>query len=430
MKKKKRSPIRLKTLFKKDSRKFIFGGALLSIAAGLVVYTTQASKSYYSVVLEMLLKGDPSFISGTGEFTAQVIPSDGLPLISYFDGTQRQLKAVKCGNSTCSSGNQISVVDETEFSGVTSSVAIGKDGLPLIAYARAGESNLWLARCLNVACSQNQKYMLDSGRVGLHSSIVIPPDGLPIIVYSEFSEFMRVRLLKCGDPTCQTNNKITILRDGYSGDLTLDSLGNPIIALYDPNPIPYPIEEIASNATSELRYIRCGDQYCTADKMRADVRLDIGGHLGYYQSIVLPADNKPFITYLFTNAASSAMKVVKCGNIDCSSGNKVSLIDIEGNAGLFESVVLGRDQLPIISYFSNFTLKVAKCLLADCSSTRKTVLDPAAGDFTSIQVGSDGIPGISYSTTGGTLRQLRYYKCSTASCALPTAVPAIIDPPL
>ena len=44
-------------------------------------------------------------------YTSITIGTDGLPVISYFDDTNDDLKVAKCGNAACSSGNTLTTVD-------------------------------------------------------------------------------------------------------------------------------------------------------------------------------------------------------------------------------------------------------------------------------------------------------------------------------
>src|SRR5262245_54436902 len=56
----------------------------------------------------------------------------GLPIISYSDNTNGDLKVVSCGNASCTSGNIINTVDSTGSVGYNSSIAIMPSGLPII----------------------------------------------------------------------------------------------------------------------------------------------------------------------------------------------------------------------------------------------------------------------------------------------------------
>jgi hypothetical protein len=86
--------------------------------------------------------------------TAITIGTDGFPVISYYDGTNGNLKIAKCGNAACSSGNFIFAVD-TGGVGQHSSITIGTDGLPIISYYDLTNYNLKAAKCANPLCLNN-----------------------------------------------------------------------------------------------------------------------------------------------------------------------------------------------------------------------------------------------------------------------------------
>ena len=66
-------------------------------------------------------------------FTSVTIGADGLPLISYLDSTNADLKVAHCDDLVCSSA-LTSTLDSGGFVGRFSSVTIGPDGLGLISY--------------------------------------------------------------------------------------------------------------------------------------------------------------------------------------------------------------------------------------------------------------------------------------------------------
>ena len=77
------------------------------------------------------------------------IGTDGLPVVSYYDSTNGDLKVAKCGNAACSSGNVLSTVDSGFNVGRYTSIAIGTDGLPVISYYVVTTQDLKVAKCGN-----------------------------------------------------------------------------------------------------------------------------------------------------------------------------------------------------------------------------------------------------------------------------------------
>jgi predicted regulator of Ras-like GTPase activity (Roadblock/LC7/MglB family) len=141
-----------------------------------------------------------------GFSTSITIGMDGLPVISYKDGTNGDLKVAKCGNSTCSSGTKISTVDSAGHVGDYTSITIGTDGLPVISYYDQINRDLKVAKCATANCSGIPAIStMDSvGSVGSESSITIGTDGLPVISYLDATNG-DLKVAKCGNAFCLNN---------------------------------------------------------------------------------------------------------------------------------------------------------------------------------------------------------------------------------
>ena len=90
-----------------------------------------------------------------GYYTSITIGTDGLPVISYYDDTNGDLKVAKCGNAACSSGNTLTTVDSGGDVGSYTSITIGTDGLPVISYCDRTNCDLKVAKCANPFCLNN-----------------------------------------------------------------------------------------------------------------------------------------------------------------------------------------------------------------------------------------------------------------------------------
>jgi len=141
--------------------------------------------------------------SDGGSNTSITIGTDGLPVISYV--AIGVLKVAHCGNASCSSGNTLTSVDTT---GIFSSITIGTDGLPVISYH--GNSNLKVAHCGNAFCSSGNTLTTvdNAGIVGEHTSITIGTDGLPIVSYRDTTN-RDLKVAHCGNVSCSSGNTIT-----------------------------------------------------------------------------------------------------------------------------------------------------------------------------------------------------------------------------
>jgi len=145
----------------------------------------------------------------------------------------------------------------------------------------------------------------------------------------------------------------------------------------------------------------------------------ITGSVGRHASIAIGADNLPIIShYDFTN---TSLKVSHCTDPSCSSATS-STVDTGGVgvAGWDTSIAIGADNLPIISYGDRTatSLKVAHCNNATCTSSTTATVDTGGtndvGGFTSIAIGTDNLPIISYG--GGVSSGVKVARCTDVTC--------------
>ena len=123
---------------------------------------------------------------------------DGLPLISYsFVG----LTVLHCGNPACTAGNNATGVKGTSLRALGSTaIAIGKDGLPLISYSDVG---LTVLHCGNRTCSAgNRRYTVDPRGRGSSPSLTIGGDRLPLVSYADWRH-RNLKVLHCGNTLCR-----------------------------------------------------------------------------------------------------------------------------------------------------------------------------------------------------------------------------------
>ena len=138
-----------------------------------------------------------------GLYNSIAVGVDGLPVVSYWDLSNKDLKVAHCGNVTCTAGNTLTTVDSAGFLGEFSSIAIGADGLPVVSYLHSGVG-LKFAHCGNVTCTEATTLTaVDSaGSVGRATSATVGTDGLPVVSYLGLGTggFPNLKVAHCGDP--------------------------------------------------------------------------------------------------------------------------------------------------------------------------------------------------------------------------------------
>ena len=324
----------------------------------------------------------------------------------------------KCTDANCTNPPTVTTVDSASPAGYSVSLAIGADGLPVIAYWILGFSDvIKVAKCLNAACTGTSTIstvvLISSGDAFRWSSIAVPADGNPVIAYRDGTIPPRgaLRVAKCANPACTGSSTLTTvdapsdLLGGYAS-IAIGADGFPVIAHFD-------------NTIGALKLAKCANAACSSS---TDVTVDsaIGLIVGVNPSVAVPADGLPVISY--QDVTNQDLKIAKCGNAACSSGNTIATLDSLGGVGAYTSIAIGVDGLPIVSYADTvaFKLKVLHCGNAVCSSgNATTILDVIGGaQSTSIAMAQNGHPIIAYEKPTG----LGLTLCANASCQMPSVL--------
>ncbi len=282
--------------------------------------------------LKVVKCDDPSCAPG-GEVATTVDPSgsarsgiaepsitigvDGNPVVSYFDITSLDLKVVKCDDPACAPGGEsIVTLDAAGQVGQGSSITIGADGHPVVAYTDETNADLKVVKCNDPACAPGGETVstVDSaGLVGYSASIAIGVDANPVIVYREVLDFgpgskvIHLKLVKCDDPACAPGGEtITYLNATEMvgpASIAIAPNGNPVITYsVDTFPLPNPV-------TPELLLVECGDPACVGDATRLSVIETITGE-GI--SMVIGTDGNPVIAS--GDTINGRVRVIKIGH--------------------------------------------------------------------------------------------------------------------
>jgi len=249
----------------------------------------------------------------------------------------------------------------------------------------------------------------DGGSVGQWTSIAIGTDGLPVISYYEFSGG-NLKVAHCNDAACTSAGITTVDGDDEVGQYTSIAIGTdgfPVISYFD-------------DTNDDLKVAHCNDAACTSAGVTI---VDDGGGVtvpGSWTSIAIGTDGFPVISYYDSHLGH--LRVAHCTNVACTSAGITSVDGGNGggNVGDHTSIAIGTDGFPVISYhdITNGDLKVAHCDDAACTSAGISTVDDGGGSnvgiWTSIAIGTDGLPVISYNDD--TNNDLKVAHCNDAAC--------------
>lgn len=313
-----------------------------------------------------------------GEFASVTIGADGLPIVSYYDRTNGDLKVAHCETIDCAEAT-VTTLDATGDVGQYTSIGIVGD-LPVIAYFDVTNLDLKLARCDDAACTSAELSVLDAvGDVGRFASLIAANSlGGPSVAYFDNSNG-DLRFLRCRNAICSATDRTTVDAEGlvgYFASLAAAPDGDPVISYWD----------LSEN---QLKLALCSNVTCSSKSL---VVLDASGNAGSHGSLTVSSDGLPLVVY--RDASVSYLKAAHCNTYDCSS---VTLTPLVSDGGFYTAVTVGEDGLPIITHHHSGAgiLGVAHCADPACTKSRSAqgpYLSTDFGEYTSVAIGVDGFP--------------------------------------
>jgi hypothetical protein len=248
---------------------------------------------------------------------------------------------------------------------------------------------------------------------GQDVAIAIAPDGRPVVSHYGTINSGALQVTKCGNATCSAGNTTRTPDDSSQNDVGRDSAiaigsdGFPVVSYHD-----------ATLGT--LKVLKCSDPTCTGNNIVTTVDDHPVNTVGAHTSIAIGTDGFPVISY--HDETAGGLKVAKCVNVNCTGLNVITTVDNPSNdVGLDTSIAIGADGLPVISYrdASAGTLKVAKCNSAACNTGANitTVASGAGGGRGRMTIPADGRPIVSYEAPISQSSTIRVVKCGNAACS-------------
>ena len=275
--------------------------------------------------------------------------------------------------------------------------------------------------CTAVPGLQRTTTVDGAANVGQYSAIAIGVDGLPVVSYVEaFNSYLY--MAQCSNPTCTAHTiralDATANGEGSYSAIVIGSDGLPVVSYYDAY-------------FGHLKMVRCLVPACLTWTSGA---VDATPGVGKYTSIAIGADGFPVVSYVDWN--HGYLKVAHCADLGCTT-SVTSTIDTLGFIGsaagaYFTSIKIGADGLPIMSYHdsANLDLKIAHCSNPTCTAAAIKAVDTVGdvGSYASLAIGADGFPIISYyDSTNGDLKAAHCVDVACTATAMMTAMDTVGD---
>jgi len=389
----------------------IVGAAGLCVALVAIASTVRAAGETVSVV-------DSS--DRVGFSNSLVLDADGLPIISYYDDANRDLKIVHCNDVACAGGDEsIRTVESDGDVGLGSSLALDVNGYPVVSYTSettvAGLTNgdLKVLHCNDAACAGGDDTIrtVDAdGDVQIGSSLKLDASGFPVIVYYDHTTD-DPKIVHCNDPLCDGGDEEFAtfdvdLRGGASPpSLALDADGFPVIGFW--------------NHLADLTVVHCNDPACGGDDdpMSVAASVLVAGAM----TMVLDAAGLPVIAF-GSGFVSGNMMLARCNDSACAGGDETVRSVATGRPD-YVAAALDAAGNPVVSYFGDFTgnataLTVAHCNDPQCDGGNESIHaieSPGGYGSNSMRLDAAGFPVVSfYDFTNGDLLLAR---CADPACS-------------
>jgi len=301
-----------------------------------------------------------------GEYTSIALDGNDYPHISYYDGTNGDLKYAKWMGSNW----EIEVVDSSGDVGANTSIALDSNGYPHISYYDVSNSDLKYARW--TGSSWNIETVDSEGYVGYYTSIALDSNDYPHISYY-YANNGDLKYAKWTGSEWQIETIDSSGSVGWYTSIALDGNEYPHISYYD-------------ITNKDLKYAKWTGSDWSIETV------DSEGYVGSFNtSIALDNNGYPHISYYdWTN---DDLKYARWTGSNWS----IEVVDSSGIVGLYPSIDLDSNGYPHISYYdwTNDSLKYAKWT---GSSWSIETVDSAGivGKFTYIDLDSNDYPHISY----------------------------------
>jgi hypothetical protein len=343
-----------------------------------------------------------------GAYSSLALDKAGNPVISYFDATNSTLKLAHCNDPACTDGGEsIVTVDTTEGVGEYTSLSLDASGNPVIAYHDFYGGNLKVAHCDDPNCSGGGESIetLDmEGVTGLHASLQLDASGNPVVAYYNTTAD-DLKVAHCNDPNCTGGDEsIETVDDhdnvGRYASLALDESGHPVVAFR---------EEPDDN----LVLIHCNDPDCAGGDESREI-VDHDGEVGGHASLDLDASGNPVIAYY--DQSNANLKLAHCNDPNCAGGDEsIETVDDDGGVGVNTSLRVDPDGNPVMSYqqWTDLDLKLMRCNDPNCAGDDESIITVDAegtiGQYgTSLAIDAAGGVAISYlDWTNGDLKLAR-----------------------
>jgi hypothetical protein len=369
-----------------------------------------------------------------------------------------------CGANGANSSYTCSIIDnDTDSTGLYSSLAIDPSGTPWVSYKDSTATSLMVAKYVGSGgsgCGASASGAWncttvdnDTDNTGAYSSIAIDSKGVAWISYQDSTnnDLMVAKFVGSGGTGCGASGSTAWSCsavdggggsfDGYFNNIAIDSQGTPWIAYYE--------DFVYSPVVAH--YVGAGGTGCEVSTAWSCITIEQGTNNrdGQYVAIGFDHQDTPWISY-YRFQGTQSLRVAKyvgyggtgCGDIGDNSSPQWTCTTVYANgdpAGLFTSITVDSAGAPWVSFYKDTAdgtcSSTGECMLlaahyvgsggSGCgtggsSAWSCTIVDDDTDDtggYTSIAMDPNNTPWITYyDWTAGSMNLARYVGSGGSGC--------------
>ncbi|MDJ0653001.1 MAG: hypothetical protein QNJ40_02525 [Xanthomonadales bacterium] len=346
-----------------------------------------------------------------GSYNTLLIGNDGLPVIVFLSQSPLGVVVVKCNDLACFGADETETLVDVDAGSGGIAAVMRSNGLPLLVYRHGPSDSLRVADCNDPACSGGDEaiHTLVSGLEFGNLSMALDNSGLPVIAFRNGSQ---LNVIHCNDASCSggdETSRIAAPSVGFStggGSRSVALIGN------DGLPLIF-IDGTVDFSSGQVRAVKCNDPSCAGqdEEINEVSAFSLSGAQEF--TAIIGADGNPLL--IRGDDSVSSVELIRCATDDCRFLDPPETVTNTGALAL--SAILSPNGHPMISFCAGQTMSLVSCNDSICAGSNESVaaLDDVCG-YSSLALGSDGLPILSYSPGEPAGLYTKVHHCATPIC--------------
>jgi hypothetical protein len=296
-----------------------------------------------------------------GQYSSLAILPNGNPIVAYQRASGVDIYVVACGTPTCSTVGTPVDIGTASDEGYYAKIAVTPDGLPVVAhYQSSGGGSVLIAKCADETCTSATTLTLDSslGAGSGYVSLAVGRDGAPIVSYYRFgsSNNGQIRVNRCTTEVCTASSTPQTIVSGMSDfpaaggawtSVALAADGFPAVAYYH-----------STNGTdADPKLSKCLNSGCSSTSTAINFDSSTANYFDG-TALIRGQDNVLQAFYFKGAGFLDLVRARTCASSNCAAYGSFSGASLGSTTNFFYRIY-GREMYAQQAYLSGFDLAEA-----------------------------------------------------------------------